>query len=355
MPVSITEEPFLMDKHHTAVVLLNWNGKHLLERFLPGIIAHLPLGCELIVADNGSQDDSVSYLKKHHPGIRLIEMPENYGYAGGYNRALKEVNADVYVLLNSDMEVSPHWIEPAIRYLEDTPHVAALQPKILSLNNREYFEYAGAGGGFMDALGYPFCRGRIFNTLEKDNGQYDDAGEIFWASGAALFIRSDVFWKAGGFDEGFFAHMEEIDLCWRIHNMGYKVVFCPQSVVYHLGGGSLPKTNPRKTYYNFRNSLYMLAKHLPSREFYHRIIVRLFLDVLASLKFLIQGSPGDWLAVYKAHLAFLTRAYALRKQTTGKKQELPGLIYKKSIVKAYFICKKHRFSQLGFNASKPSR
>ncbi|MDR4988034.1 MAG: glycosyltransferase family 2 protein [Bacteroidales bacterium] len=343
-----------MDKYRTAVVLLNWNGRHLLERFLPGIIAHLPIGCELIVADNGSHDDSVSYLKKYHPEIRLIAMPENYGYTGGYNRALKEVDADVYVLLNSDMEVSPGWIEPALRYLKDNPHVAALQPKIRSLNNREYFEYAGAGGGFLDVLGYPFCRGRIFNTLEKDNGQYDDAAEIFWASGAALFIRSEVFWKAGGFDEDFFAHMEEIDLCWRIQNMGYKVVFCPPSVVYHLGGGSLPKSNPRKTYYNFRNSLFMLAKNLPSRGFFLRIVLRLLLDILASMKFLIQGSPGDWLAVYKAHLAFLTRVSALRKQTTGRQQKLPGLICKKSIVKAYFICRKRRFSQLDFKASRAS-
>ncbi len=256
-------------------MILNWNGKHLLGRFLPGIIKHTPPEVDIIVADNASQDDSLLFLKEHFPGIRIIEMKENQGFAGGYNKALESVDADYFILLNSDIEVSEAWIEPCISLLDAYPDVAAVQPKIRSLENKAFFEYAGAAGGFLDHFGYPFCRGRIFNHLEKDTGQYDDFGEVFWATGAAMFVRADAFRDAGGFDASFFAHMEEVDLCWRLQNSGYKIFYCPQSVVYHLGGGSLPKANPQKTFYNFRNSLWMLAKQLPPRFFYARLLPRL--------------------------------------------------------------------------------
>ncbi len=339
----------------TALVILNWNGRHLLERFLPGITKHTPADVEIIIADNASNDDSVSFLDEHYPDIRTICMPENLGFAGGYNEALEFVEADVFVLLNSDMEVSQSWMEAGLALLEADPEIAALQPKIRSLENKEYFEYAGAAGGFLDHLGYPFCRGRLFNTIEKDTGQYDDVCEVFWASGAAMFIRANAFRKAGGFDARFFAHMEEVELCWRLQNLGYKVMYCPQSVVYHLGGGSLPKSNPKKTFYNFRNSLWMLAKQLPAKQFYGWIFPRLFLDVIALFKFLFQGKINDSMAVIKAHLAFFSHVRCMRQKTSGQQRTLPCLLYKKSIVLEYYLRGKKLFSQLDFKASTAKR
>ncbi len=335
-----------MSKLRTALIILNWNGKHLLERFLPGIIHHTPAKVEIIVADNASSDGSVPYLQEQYPAVRIIGLKKNYGFAGGYNRALQQLDADIFILLNSDMEVTERWVEPAIALLEEHKDVAALQPKIRSLANREYFEHAGAAGGFIDHMGYPFCRGRLFNTLEKDTGQYNDACEIFWASGAAMFIRADAFKKAGGFDERYFAHMEEIELCWRLQNMGRKIMYCPASVVYHLGGGSLPKENPRKTFYNFRNSLWMITRHLPAAHFYKLIIPRLLMDWLASLQFLLTGKCHDSMAVIKAHFAFALRLFALRKEGKTIRQQLPAIIYRRSIVWQYFVMGKRRFSDL---------
>jgi GT2 family glycosyltransferase len=340
-----------MTNKRTALVILNWNGKHLLERFLPGIIECTPSEIEIIVADNASQDDSVEFLKKQFPGIRIIEMKENLGFAGGYNKALESVDADYFILLNSDMEVSEAWTEPCLRLLDDYPDVAALQPKIRSFKNRAYFEYAGAAGGFLDHLGYPFCRGRIFEHLEKDTGQYDDVCEVFWATGAAMFVRADAFRDAGGFDASFFAHMEEVELCWRLQTKGYRIMYCPQSVVYHLGGGSLPKANPQKTFYNFRNSLWMLAKQLPPRSFYARILPRLILDAIAAEKFFLQGHFRDFLAVFRAHLAFYSNYRKLRKHYRENKSDIPEMLYRRSIVADHFLLGKKTYTDLAIRPS----
>ncbi len=344
-----------MGNIQAALVILNWNGRHLLERFLPGIVKYTPDTVEIIIADNASTDDSVAFLKEHYANIRIIRMKENLGYAGGYNHALSQVKADIYILLNSDMEVTEGWVEPCMQMFEEHKDVGALQPKIRSLKKKEYFEYAGAAGGFIDILGFPFCRGRIFTSLEKDTGQFNTPAEIFWATGAALFVRAEVFHKPGGFDPRFFAHMEEIDLCWEIQNMGYKVMYVPDSTVYHLGGGSLPKSNPQKTKYNFRNNLWMLARQLPARWFYTLILPRLLLDILAAMSFLIKGKPGDSLAVLRAHVAFFARLPALRKEKSNRGKNIPKLIYPRSIVWDYFVLGKKHFLQLDRKNSRASR
>ncbi len=341
------------DKPRVAVVILNWNGRQLLERFLPSVISHSEGYAEIIIADNGSKDDSLRFLAENYPELRIISMPENLGFAGGYNAALAKVEADYYVLLNSDIEVTEGWIEPCIALMESTPQLAACQPKIRSLNQPDFFEYAGASGGFMDHLGYPFCRGRLFQTLEMDTGQYDDSTDVFWASGAAMFIRAEAFRKAGGFDHRFFAHMEEIDLCWRLHNLGYRVMVCPQSLVYHLGGGSLPKSDPGKTRLNFRNSLMMLAKHMDGIRFYPRLLVRIGLDELAVFTFLIKGQFSDARAVYRAHFSFFMHLPQLRIESRKLSAPLPPIIYRKSIVATYFLWGKKRFSELSLRASSP--
>ena len=244
-----------------AVVILNWNGKHMLEQFLPSVTAYTTGDAEVIIADNGSTDDSIAFLHDHYPTLRIIQLDKNYGFADGYNRALAQVDADYYVLLNDDVEVTPNWTAPVVEQMERNPRTAICQPKLLMYDQRDTFEYAGGAGGFLDKYGYPFCRGRLFTTLEKDHGQYDDPREIFWASGAAMFVRADVWKKLGGLDGEFFAHMEEIDFCWRAKNAGYRVEYCPLSTVYHVGGGTLPKSNPHKTYLNFRNNIAMLYKN----------------------------------------------------------------------------------------------
>lgn len=343
-----------MKNIQAAVVILNWNGKHLLEQFLPGVVKHTPKNVELIVADNGSTDESVPFLKTNHPDIRIISLKKNLGFAGGYNQALKEVEADIYILLNSDMEITENWMEPCLKMFYEHNDLGALQPKIRSLQNSEYFEYAGAAGGFIDILGFPFCRGRLFNTLEKDTGQYNEPAEIFWATGAALFVRANLFHELGGFDQRFFAHMEEIDLCWRIQNKGYKVMYTPESIVFHLGGGSLPKSNPKKTYYNFRNNLWMLAKLMPARWFYTLIIPRLLMDLLAAASFLLSGKPKDTIAVLKAHLAFFKRLPQLRKEGQGNGNTIHETCYRGSIVWNYYVLRKKRFNQLGKKASSAS-
>lgn len=331
---------------NVCVVILNWNGKVFLERFLPSVKKHTPEWVSLVVADNGSVDESVSFLKQYHPDVFIIDLKENLGYAGGYNAALSHLDASYYVLLNSDIEVAPAWIEPVIKLMEADHTIAACQPKILSYHDQTLFEYAGASGGFLDKYGYPFCRGRIFNTLERDIGQYDEAREVFWATGACMFVRANAFRAVGGFDENFFAHMEEIDMCWRLQNTGYKIMVCPKSKVFHVGGGTLPKSSPYKTFLNFRNSLWMLAKNLPPGKFYPTMIIRLGLDKLAAIHFLLKGQFKDCLAVFRAYMAFCKQLRSLRKSGRNTPEIPPALLYKRSIVLQYYLFGKKRFPEL---------
>ncbi|MBX2915993.1 MAG: glycosyltransferase family 2 protein [Cyclobacteriaceae bacterium] len=328
----------------TAVVILNYNGRHFLQQFLPGVIANSGTA-KIVVADNASTDDSVNFLTENFQGkIEIVQLESNKGYCGGYNAALKQVEATYYVLLNSDVEVTPGWIEPVIQILKQDANIAAAQPKIVSFHTRNEFEYAGAAGGFVDSFGYPFCRGRIFNTLEKDQNQYNDTCPIFWATGACLFIKSEVFHRHGGFDEDFFAHMEEIDLCWRIQLTGQSIYYTGHSKVYHVGGGTLAKSNPRKTYFNFRNGLSLLLKNLPAMQLVWKIPVRVVLDWLAALKFLLGGSGDDCLAVLKAHGSFfwhLKRDYF--KRGSSSKKTIPT-IYKGSVLFGYYLFGKKYFT-----------
>lgn len=288
-----------------AVVILNWNGEAMLRRFLPTVVRYSCDEAEIWVADNASDDASVLLLREHFPSVRLIQLDKNYGFAEGYNRALAQIEAEYYVLLNSDVEVTHHWLTPLVEYMDAYPDVAACQPKLLSEANRDYFEYAGASGGFIDRYGYPFCRGRIFNTVEEDNGQYDYIIDILWATGACMLIRSADYREAHGLDGRFFAHNEEIDLCWRLRQRGRRIVCIPESEVYHVGGGTLPKSNPMKTFLNFRNNLTMLYKNLPDGELKGVMRVRRVLDYVAALKMLVADrSWADFKAVVKARRAF---------------------------------------------------
>lgn len=288
-----------------AVVILNWNGEAMLRRFLPTVVRYSCDEAEIWVADNASDDASVQLLREHFPSVRLIQLDKNYGFAEGYNRALAQIEAEYYVLLNSDVEVTHHWLTPLVEYMDAYPDVAACQPKLLSEANRDYFEYAGASGGFIDRYGYPFCRGRIFNTVEEDNGQYDYIIDILWATGACMLIRSADYREAHGLDGRFFAHNEEIDLCWRLRQRGRRIVCIPESEVYHVGGGTLPKSNPTKTFLNFRNNLTMLYKNLPDGELKGVMRVRRVLDYVAALKMLVADrSWADFKAVVKARRAF---------------------------------------------------
>lgn len=290
----------------TAVVILNWNGEMFLKQFLPLVVAHTNLlNNEIVVADNGSTDGSVQLLKTQFPEVKTILLDKNYGFAGGYNRALAQIEAEYFLLLNSDVEVTPHWLDLLIEYMDQHPMTAACQPKIRAFHNKDYFEHAGAAGGFIDKYGFPYCRGRIFGTTEKDEGQYNEVCDIFWATGACMMIRSEIFRKAGGFDEDFFAHMEEIDLCWRINSRGFKIVCVPQSVVYHVGGGTLNMESPRKTYLNFRNNLLMLYKNVPQTELSRVMNIRLFFDYLAALQLFLTGKKENALAVFNARRDFL--------------------------------------------------
>lgn len=331
-----------------AIVILNWNGKHYLQQFLPSVLSTQYSNYKVIVADNCSSDDSVAYLKSHYPTIGLIQLKKNFGFAKGYNEALKEVEADYYLLLNSDVEVAPDWLMPMVQLLEEDIDYAACQPKILSYKNKHLFEYAGAAGGWLDAYGYPFARGRVFDICEEDTGQYNEPAEIFWASGAALLIRSKTFHQLKGFDEYFFAHQEEIDLCWRIQLSGYKIFCCPQSVVYHVGGGTLPRGNSRKTFLNFRNNQIMLAKNLPRREKWWKIPFRMALDQISAVKGLLSGDGGYFLAIVSAHIAFLDWLFFTKKKSTIKRKKLVHLkgLYKGNIAWQHFVKKKTRFSQI---------
>ena len=331
-----------------AVVILNWNGKDLLSRFLPGVVSSKYSNLQLIVGDNASTDNSIEFIRANYPQIRIIENDQNYGFAEGYNRILQQVNADYYVLLNSDVEVPEDWIEPVIRLMETDSQIAAAQPKIKWQRDKSKFEYAGAAGGFMDINGFPFCRGRLFDEVESDFGQYNDPKEIFWASGAAFFIKTAVWKQTSGLDPDLFAHMEEIDLCWRLKNLGYKISYCPDAEVYHVGGGTLDANNPRKIFLNFRNNLMIMQKNLPLKEVYFQLVIRFFIDFVALIQFLLKGKPKFAMAVSKAHYQFLKNL-----QKTGDKRtdlQLPYCshtgVLKSSVVWSFFIKGIRRFSQL---------
>lgn len=340
-----------------AVVILNWNGRGFLERYLPSVVMHSNIGgVKVVVADNGSEDDSIAYLKIAFPTVEIIALDKNYGFSEGYNRALSQLEAEYFVLLNSDVEVTRGWLEPIIAALDGNTLVAACMPKIISDERRDLFEYAGAAGGFIDKYGYPFCQGRIFDSLETDYGQYDEAREIFWATGACIAVRGPLFKLAGGLDSDFFAHMEEIDLCWRLKNRGYQIMYVPYSVVYHLGGGTLPQGNPRKTFLNFRNNLFLLYKNLPEEAIFRTIFARLVLDGISSLRFLIKFSFAEFFAILRAHYAFYS-GYSRYKQF--RKEEKKFIVryqhkemYPQSIVKQYFINKKYSFLSLQWKNSK---
>ena len=317
-----------------AVVILNWNGVKLLEEFLPSIVNYSP-EADIYVADNASTDDSVAFVKTNFPSVQIIQNKSNRGFAEGYNEALKSVDAEIFALVNSDIEVTENWLKPILQTFENEPKTAIIQPKILDYKDKEYFEYAGAAGGFMDKYGYMFCRGRIFDTLEKDYGQYDDNYEIFWASGACFFIRSSVYRQLKGFDADFFAHQEEIDLCWRAFNKGLVIKYNSQSVVFHLGGATLQQGNPKKTFLNFRNSLLMMLKNLPKNQLFPVLFIRLILDGIAGIHFLFQGKFKHLLAIIKAHFAF----YYLLPSSYKKREPFQAENYykTKSIIFQYYI------------------
>lgn len=331
-----------------AIVILNWNGKKFLEQFLPSVLQSTYSHLEVIVADNASTDDSIGFLKANYPGIRIIQNKQNWGFAKGYNEALKQVNADYYAILNSDVEVSPGWLEPMAALLNADKTIAACQPRILSFQEKNRFEYAGAAGGWIDRYGYPFCKGRIFDITEEDHGQYNSSEPVFWASGAALFIRSSVFHQMEGFDEYFFAHQEEIDLCWRTQLAGYKIYSCPASIVWHVGGGTLQKENPQKAYLNFRNNLVMLAKNLPLSKKLVVMPVRFFLDMITAWKGLLTGKAGYFLAILKAQLHFIGWCLFYPKKRwfpITKKNYVQGWL-PKSIVWQFFVKRKRTFSEI---------
>lgn len=331
-----------------AVVILNWNGKNWLEQFLPSVIASAYSNLQIIVGDNASTDDSIQFLKEKFPQVAIIQNDKNYGFAGGYNQVLARVEADYFVLLNSDVEVPNNWVKPVIDLMQSDDKIAVAQPKIKWQKNKNLFEYAGAAGGFMDLHAFPFCRGRIFDELEPDHNQYNSDIDIFWASGAAFFIKSKVWKEANGLDADLFAHMEEIDLCWRLKNLGYRVVCCSNAEVYHVGGGTLDAANPYKTYLNFRNNLIIMQKNLPKNDAYFRIFIRIWLDFAAWLQFLFKGKTKLVVAISKAHYHFFRdiNKTALKRATT----QIPYLshtgVFKKSIVFSFFIDKIKKFTDL---------
>jgi len=334
-----------------AIVILNWNGEKFLQQFLPILIKNtIQPDVEIIVADNASTDDSLLIMRNKFPTIKTIVFDKNYGFASGYNKSLAQVVADYYVLLNSDVEVTEHWLESLIEFMNDNKNVAACQPKILSYNNRTHFEHAGASGGFIDSFGFPFCRGRVFGVVEEDKSQYDSVTDVFWATGACLLIRANVYWKVGGLDDDFFAHMEEIDLCWRLKSRGYRVVCVPKSTVYHIGGGTLNVENPRKTYLNFRNNLLLLYKNLPNNLLKRTMFYRFFFDYSAAFQLFITGKPRNARSVFKARADYKR----MRPEFDEKRKEnilfstcfdIPEII-KKSIVFDYYLKGKKTYNAI---------
>ena len=333
-------------KKDISVVILNWNGSAMLQRFLPSVIRYSE-EAEIIVADNGSTDHSIDILREKFPSVRILQFRENYGFAAGYNPAIQQIEMPYVLLLNDDVEVTPHWLQPLLAFMNHHPEVAACQPKILSETQRELFEYAGACGGFIDHLGYPYCRGRIFNHVEKDRGQYDQVCPIFWATGAALLVRTDVFRKEGGLDKRFFAHMEEIDFCWRLRSRNYGIYCIPQSTVYHVGGGTLPKSHPRKTFLNFRNNLLMLYKNLPEERLNFTLRIRYLLDLIAALKMLLSGQAKESMAIVKALRTFfkIRHDFDRQREENLQKQQLKDIpeMRNESLLVAFYLKKKKKF------------
>ena len=325
-----------------AVVLLNWNGQKLLEQFLPALVQYSP-EATIYLADNASTDDSVAFVKASFPTIQIIENSSNLGFAGGYNIALKTIDADILALVNTDVEVTKNWLVPIIETFKTEPKTAIIQPKIKDFKNPEFFEYAGAAGGFIDQFGYPFCRGRIFDSLEKDVAQYEDDSEIFWASGACFFIRNTVYKELGGFDADFFAHQEEIDLCWRAKNRGYTIKYNSKSIVYHIGGATLNQGNPRKTFLNFRNSLFTLTKNLPQKKLFYVLFIRFVLDGIAGLRFLWQGKWKHVFAILKAHFSFYFLFISMYKKRDVNQME--NYYEMKSVVISYYLRKNTVFKK----------
>ncbi|MFW5820932.1 MAG: glycosyltransferase family 2 protein [Bacteroidota bacterium] len=334
-----------------AIVILNWNGANYLKRFLPGVISSSDIPeVKVFVADNASSDDSVEMLESDFPEVEVLKFDKNYGFAEGYNRAFKQIESEYFLLLNSDVEVSTNWLDRLIGVMDSDPLIAACAPKIKSYQMKNYFEYAGAAGGFIDKYGYAFCQGRIFDALEPDYGQYDESREVFWTTGACMFVRAPLYKLVGGFDPGFFAHFEEIDLCWRLKNRGYKLMYVPESTIFHVGGGALPRTNPMKTYLNFRNSLFTLYKNLPSHRIIPVILNRLLMDFLSMLRFLRGGKIRDIFAIFRAHWAFYTHFRRYNKFRAREKKFISKYdhkeIYPRSIVWDYFVRKKYTFLSL---------
>lgn len=334
-----------MQQPTAAIVILNWNGKKFLEQFLPSVLNSTYANKRVIVADNASSDDSVAFVRNTFPTVEILTGTQNLGFAGGYNYFLKQIEADYYILLNSDVEVTPGWMEPIIELMENNVSIAACQPKLLSWHQKNEFEYAGASGGWIDSLGYPFSRGRLFDVCEKDEGQYNTTAPIFWASGAALFIRASCFHDMNGFDAFFFAHMEEIDLCWRLQRSGYQIYVCPQSVVYHVGAGTLPKGSERKVYLNFRNNLIMLTKNLPFVELLWKLPVRIGLDAISAWKELLQGYPRYFKGVLTAHFAFAGWLFTQGNRFKAPYAPLKG-VYKGSIIWQHFLKGRQKFSEI---------
>ena len=328
-----------------AVVILNWNGKKLLEQFLPSIVNFSTEQAEIYVADNASSDHSVSYVKEHFPSVKIIENTINGGYAKGYNDALQSIKAGLYCLINSDVEVTENWLPPIIEVFQKEENTAIIQPKLLDFKNKAKFEYAGAGGGFIDLYGYPYCRGRVFNRLETDEGQFDDVSEIFWASGACFFIRSEVYHKLGGFDEDYFAHQEEVDLCWRVQNEGYDVKYVGTSTVFHVGGATLQESNPQKTFLNFRNSLLNVIKNVPKQWFLFVVFSRLILDGVAGVKFLLELRPIHTWAILRAHLSLYKNFFKFLKKRRKLQKKYEYNLHT-SIVWQYFILGRSKFKNL---------
>lgn len=326
-----------------AIVILNWNGKSLLEKFLPDIVRYSPTEySDIYVADNASTDDSISFIKKQFTSVKIIQNAENWGFAKGYNLALQSIQADVFALVNSDIEVTPNWLEPIYKHFVAYPKTAIVQPKILDFKNKTYFEYAGAAGGFIDKLGYPYCRGRVFNTLEVDTGQYNDNTPIFWATGACMFIRARIFKELKGFDDDFYAHQEEIDLCWRAQNLGHQIMCIGESSVYHVGGATLDNFHWKKTFLNFRNSLYGITKNAPA-NYCFLIFQRLCLDAVAGIKFLFEGKPIHTIAIIRAHFSFYVNFLKMKKKRNYTSLKRKDYYTKKSIVWDYFVKGKRFF------------
>lgn len=329
---------------NVAVVILNWNGEKLLEKFLPSVIKFSP-EAKIYVADNNSTDNSVNFLEDHFPAVKIIQNARNVGYAGGYNLALKSVQEEIQILLNSDVEVTENWLEPIIEVFKNEPGTAAVQPKILDYNRKDHFEYAGAAGGYIDKFGYPFCRGRIFQELEEDHGQYNEDSYIFWASGACLAVRKTMFDEIGGLDEDFFAHQEEIDLCWRLQNTGYKIKYVAASRIFHVGGATLQEMNPKKTFFNFRNSLFLILKNVEPGKVFLILFFRMILDGIAGVKFIFEGKFNHFFAILEAHTSFY-KHYGRVHRKRPNKFILRNYYRIPSIVYAHYIQRRDKFTEL---------